>query len=142
MSISWSSNLEPVQLNDLLERLESAFGEDEPFAGRELAPEEVEVLQRVFADGGHQLYLQDQVNRQIIRDYLINAVMLGFVAEQDLARIAPQLMSREGRAALSLQMLMTAVEQAGELVSGTALPHLRPLKPRTGRPPYIKLIES
>jgi hypothetical protein len=142
MSISWSSNLEPVQLNDLLERLESAFGEEAPFAGRELASEEVEVLQRVFADSGHQLYLQDQVNRQIIRDYLINAVMLGYVSEQDLSRIEPQMTSREGRAALSLQMLMTAVEQAGELVTGTALPHLKPLKPGSGRPPYIKLIET
>lgn len=142
MAISWSSNLEPVQLNDLLERLESAFGDEAPFAGRELASDEVEVLQQVFADSGYQLYLQDQVNRQIIRDYLINAVMLGYVSEQDLSVITPQMTSREGRAALSLQMLMSAVEQAGELVAGTALPHLKPLKPEAGRPPYIKLIES
>ena len=36
MAINWSNNLEPVQLNDLLERLEGAFGEEEPFAGRDL----------------------------------------------------------------------------------------------------------
>lgn len=142
MSISWSSKLEPVQLNDLLERLESAFGDEAPFAGRELASAEVEVLQQVFADSGYQLYLQDQVNRQIIRDYLINAVMLGYLSEQDLSRISPQITSREGRAALSLQMLMSSVEQAGELVTGSALPHLKPLKPASGRPPYIKLIDS
>lgn len=134
--------MEPVQLNDLLERLESAFGEEAPFAGRELAAEEVAALQRVFADSGYQLYLQDQVNRQIIRDYLINAVMLGIVSEQEVSRLAPQMTSREGRAALSLQMLMTAIEQAGELVTGAELPHLKPLKPENGRPPYIKLIEN
>lgn len=142
MAINWSNNLEPVQLNDLLERLEGAFGEEEPFAGRDLSVDEVEALQKVFADGGHQRYLQDQVNRQIIRDYLINAVMLGYVSAQDLVNLAPQMATREGRAALSLQMLMLGVDQAAEIVAGTPLAHLKPLKPEGERPSYIKLIEK
>lgn len=131
-----------IQLDRLLERLERAFGEESPFAGRDLAAEEVAALQRVFADEGYQVYLQDQVNRQIIRDYLINAVMLGYIPEQELARIAPQMTSPEGRASLSLHMLMTAVEQAGELLAGPAPDSLKRLKAERERPSHLKLIDK
>lgn len=134
--------MKQLELNRLVERLERAFGQEPPFAGRNLEADEVALLQRVFGDNGHQLYLQDQVNRQIIRDYLINAVMLGYIAEQDLPALGPQMSSREGRAALSLQMLMSAVEQAGELVAGAAPAHLNRLRPPAERPSHIKLIEK
>jgi chemotaxis protein CheY-P-specific phosphatase CheC len=134
--------VEQLQLDQLVARLEGAFGEEPPFSSRELEAGDLEVLKRVFGDEGYQVYLQDQVNRQIIRDYLVNAVMLGYVPEQDLADIRQQMMSHEGRAALSLDMLMSAVEQAGDVVAGAAAARLTRLKSATERPPYIKLIDS
>jgi hypothetical protein len=142
VSSKWSSDLKDIPLDRLLERLERAFGEELSFAGRDLAAEEVAALQRVFADEGYQVYLQDQVNRQIIRDYLINAVMLGYIPEQELERIAPWMTSAEGRATLSLHMLMSAVEQAGELVAGAAPEPLRRLKADSERAPHLKLIDN
>lgn len=134
--------MEHIQLDQLAKRLEGAFGDATPFTARELAQEDIDVLQRIFEDDGYQVYLQDQVNRQIIKDYLLNAVILGYVPEQELAGIAQQMTSREGRASLSLQMLMSSVDQADELIARADSRPLSRLKSDTGRPPYIKLIES
>lgn len=142
VTTGWSNTLEQIQLDQLAKRLEGSFGDATPFSARELAQEDIDVLQRVFEDDGYRVYLQDQVNRQIIKDYLMNAVILGYVPEQELTGIAEQMTSREGRASLSLQMLMSGVDQAGELISRVDSRPLSRLKPETERPSYIKLIES
>ena len=134
--------MEQLQLDRLVERLEGAFGEELPFSSGELSQEQVEVLRQVFGDDGYQSYLQDQVNRQIIRDFTVNAVMLGFLAEQSVSGISRQVASREGRAALSLHMLMSSVEQAAQLMAPQEPEQLRRLKPGLKLPPYIKLIHS
>jgi hypothetical protein len=82
--------LEQLQLDRLVERLEGAFGEELPFSAGELSQGQVEVLRQVFGDDGYQSYLQDQVNRQIIRDFTVNAVMLGFLPEQSVSGISRQ----------------------------------------------------
>ena len=134
--------MEQLQLDRLVERLEGAFGEELPFSSGELSQGQVEVLRQVFGDDGYQSYLQDQVNRQIIRDFTVNAVMLGFLAEQSVSGISRQVASREGRAALSLHMLMSSVEQAAQLMAPQEPEQLRRLKPGLKLPPYIKLIHS
>ena len=134
--------MEQLQLDRLVERLEGAFGEELPFSSGELSQGQVEVLRQVFGDDGYQSYLQDQVNRQIIRDFTVNAVMLGFLPEQSVSGIARQIASREGRAALSLHMLMSSVEQAAELMAPQEPEQLSRLKPGLKLPPYIKLIHS
>jgi len=134
--------LEQLQLDRLVERLEGAFGEELPFSSGELSQGQVEVLRQVFGDDGYQSYLQDQVNRQIIRDFTVNAVMLGFLPEQSVAGISRQVASKEGRAALSLHMLMSSVEQAAELMAPQEPEQLSRLKPGLKMPHYIKLIHS
>ena len=134
--------MEQLRLDRLVERLEGAFGEELPFSSGELSQGQVEVLRQVFGDDGYQSYLQDQVNRQIIRDFTVNAVMLGFLAEQSVSGISRQVASREGRAALSLHMLMSSVEQAAQLMAPQEPEQLRRLKPGLKLPPYIKLIHS
>ncbi len=134
--------MEQLHLDRLVEHLETAFGAELPFSAGELSSGQVEVLQQVFGDDGYHSYLQDQVNRQIIRDFLVNAVLLGFLQEQEISGIAGQIDTREGRAALSLHMLMSSVEQAAELVSAAEPAQLRKLKPGLQLPPYIKLIQS
>lgn len=134
--------MEQVHLDHLVEQLEHAFGEELPFSGADLSLGQIDALTEVFGDEGYQAYLQDQVNRQIIRDFLVNAVMLGFLPEQSIAGVATQVSTREGRAALSLHMLMSSVEQAAELVSVSEPEQLSALKPGSERPPYIKLIQS
>ena len=134
--------MEQLQLDRLVERLEGAFGEELPFSSGELSQGQVEVLRQVFGDDGYQSYLQDQVNRQIIRDFTVNAVMLGFLPEQSVSGIARQIASREGRAALSLHMLMSSVEQAAELMAPQEPEQLSRLKPGLKLPSYIKLIHS
>jgi hypothetical protein len=134
--------LEQLHLDRLVEHLESAFGAELPFSSGKLSLGQVDVLQQVFGDEGYQCYLQDQVNRQIIRDFLVNAVLLGFLQEPEIAGITGQMSTREGRAALSLHMLMSSVEQAAELVSVVEPAQLNKLKPGLQLPPYIKLIQS
>lgn len=134
--------MEQLQLDRLVERLDGAFGEELPFSSGELSQGQVEVLRQVFGDDGYQSYLQDQVNRQIIRDFTVNAVMLGFLPEQSVSGLSRQVASREGRAALSLHMLMSSVEQAAELMAPQEPEQLSRLKPGLKLPPYIKLIHS
>jgi len=134
--------LEQLQLDRLVEQLDGAFGEDLPFSSAELSQGQIDTLKQVFGDHGYQGYLQDQVNRQIIRDFLLNAVMLGFITESCVDGISQQIATREGRAALSLHMLMSSVEQAAELVSQKESEPLEKLGPESKRPPYIKLIQS
>ena len=62
-----------MRLDTLVQQIETAFGETPPFTSEGLAEADRDVLLRVFGDQGYQVYLQDQVNRQIIRDYLTNA---------------------------------------------------------------------
>jgi hypothetical protein len=96
----------------------------------------------VFGDDGFQGYLQDQVNRQIIRDYLTNAVLLGFLCEEGLAALMEKVASSEGRAAMSLHMLMSSVESASELLSNGGAQLLQPLVPVPGSTPHMKLVPS
>ena len=134
--------MEQLQLDRLVEQLDGAFGEELPFSSGELSVGQVEALTEVFGDHGYQGYLQDQVNRQIIRDFLVNAVMLGFLSQASIEGIAGQVATREGRAALSLHMLMSSVEQAAELVAPGESGRLEALNPAAKRPSYIKLIQS
>lgn len=131
-----------MQLEQLVERIESAFGEDPSLAGEEISAQDRAALNRVFAQGGYQGYLQDQVNRQIIRDYLTNAVILGHVSEQGLEQIGEQAASREGRSSLSLHMLMSSVEEAGELLTRGVPSRLEKLEPGPDSPPHMRLIRS
>ena len=137
-----TNGVNQLQLNQIVEHIDHAFGEELPFSGRELNGQDREALKRVFGDDGYQAYLQDQVNRQIIRDYLTNAVVLGYVPEQTITGFASQLGTCEERAALSLHMLMCAVEQAGELLAIDANQQLKILKPKRGAPPVMTLIQS
>ena len=134
--------MEHLHLDRLVEQLEAAFGEELPFSSVDLSLGQVDVLQQVFGDEGYQAYLQDQVNRQIIRDFLVNAVLLGFLPQQALVDIAGQVGTRESRASLSLHMLMSSVEQAAELFTAAEPDRLSKLKPGLQLPPYIKLIQS
>ena len=134
--------MEQLQLDRLVQHLEGAFGEEMPFSSGELSLGQVDVLRQVFGDHGYQSYLQDQVNRQIIRDFTINAVQLGFLPEHGVGLISRQVATREGRAALSLNMLMSSVEQAAELLAQQEPEQLSMLKPGLKLPPYIKLIHS
>ena len=131
-----------MHLDKIVERIDRAFGEAPAFPDHPVAGPDIEALGRVFGDEGFQGYLQDQVNRQIIRDYLTNAVLLGFLCEEGLAALMGQVASSEGRAALSLHMLMSSVESAGELLSNGGAQLLQPLVPEPGSPPHMKLVPS
>ncbi|WP_116368485.1 hypothetical protein [Parahaliea mediterranea] len=134
--------MDSVQLNQLADRIDSAFGGDMPFTDRALSESDIDTLNRVFADAGYQRYLQDQVNRQIIRDYLTNAVLLNVIGSEELTRLTEHAASTEGRSELSLYMLMNSVEQAGHLPIGAQPEPLQPLDGRPGGPPHLNLIRS
>jgi len=131
-----------LQLNEIVQRIDDAFGESLPFTSGRLDDADREVLRRVFGDAGYQDYLQDQMCRQIIRDYLTNAVMLGYLSEQDLRGLQAMVASRETRAALSLHMLMSSVEEAGELLSRGVPERLELLEVGPDSPPHIHLVHS
>lgn len=131
-----------MQLEQLVERIESVFGDDTSGPWSEVTPEDQSALSRVFGEEGFQCYLQDQVNRQIIRDYLTNAVVLGHIGEPELEQIGRQAASEEGRSVLSLHMLMSSVEEAGELLARGVPEQLERLKPGSDSPPHMHLIRS
>ena len=131
-----------MQLEKLVAHIDQVLGEELPVTGEPLAEPERETLQRIISGDSFQDYLQDQVCRQIIRDYLTNAVVLGYVPEADLEALGGELDSPQARAAMSLHMLMSAVEEAPELLAGGVPPQLEPLKPEGDPPPNIHLVRN
>ena len=131
-----------MHLDQIVSHIDRAFGEELPFSDQSLQDSDREVLGRIFGDRGYQRYLQDQVNRQIIRDYLANAVVLGHLPEQALDGLAQYIASREGRSALALHMLMSSVEQAAELAAHDSGDVLKPLTSESESSPYIRLVHS
>ena len=125
-----------MQLDDIVDWIDGKFGDSTP----RVTASDMDRLQKILGGSGYQSYLQDQVNRQIIRDYLLNAVVLGVISEEDLQVMAPQLEDEEGRATMALYMLMSSVEDARELPAITGdMVQLKPLNPELEPPPYIKL---
>ena len=123
-----------MQLDEIHSRINQAFGEELPIARRALQATDRAVVEKVFLDEVYQQFLQDQVNRQIIRDYLINAIMLGYLEADRLEGLASQVATIEGRSALSLHMLMSSVEEAGSLPGACIPASLRPLTPQRPDP--------
>lgn len=100
-----------MHIEEIVNWIESAFGE-------QLTPDGAagsEDVQRVMKGEEYQDYLQDLINRQIIRDYLTNAVLQGVIGDGGLPAFAPQIATQAGRAALALHMLMSSVEEAPHL---------------------------
>jgi hypothetical protein len=131
--------IEPLHLDEIVNWIDGAFGEVSPRPHHA----DVETLRGIFGDQGYQRYLQDQVNRQIIRDYLTNAVVLGVITAGGLAAFASQVVSEDGRATLALYMLMSSVEEAKDLpaINGD-IEVLKQLKPAPGIHPHIKLVPN
>ncbi len=100
-----------MHIEEIVNWIEKAFGEQPPLEGAEHS----EDVRRAMKGEEYQDYLQDLINRQIIRDYLTNAVLLGVISEGGLTAFAPQIATQEGRAALALHMLMSSVEEAPHL---------------------------
>lgn len=100
-------------------------------------------LEGALGSDGYQRFLRDQVNRQIIRDYLTNALVLGVITEGALAAFATDLATEEGRSVLSLYMLMSSVEEARDLPVGHGdVVSLKPLRPEEGDRSHIKLVPN
>jgi hypothetical protein len=129
-----------LHLDEIIDWINGTFGQVTPDA--EFSAD-METLKNIFGDGGYQRYLQDQVNRQIIRDYLINAMVLEIISEGGLPAFAAQISSEEGRATMALYMLMSSVEDAQDLpaINGD-IEVLKPLEPAAEPPSYIKLVPS
>ena len=128
-----------MHLDEIVDWIDGVFGEASPTP----ASADIEILKRVFGDQGYQRYLQDQVNRQIIRDYLTNAVVLGVITQGGLAAFASQIVTEEGRAILALYMLMSSVEDAKDLPAlNGELEVLKPLKVVPEPPRHIKLVPN
>jgi len=125
-----------LHLDEIIGWIDGAFGEAAP----EKHTADVETLRDILGDTGYQRYLQDQVNRQIIRDYLINAMVLGVITEGGLPAFAAQISSEEGRATMALYMLMSSVEDARDLPALNA--RIEPLRPVTDPHPHIKLVPN
>lgn len=134
--------MDQLQIDNIVRRIDRSFGEELPFIARALSETDIEVLHRIFGDEGYQKYLDDQANRQIIRVYLTNAIILGFIPESRIDAYAHQVETSEGRAALSLHMLMSSVEEAGNLPVDPEPEELKSLRPDPDSPPHLRIIIS
>lgn len=130
-----------MHLDEITNWIDGAFGEQMPATGES----QKQALQSALGDDGYQRHMRDEINRQIIRDYLTNAVVLGVISECGLAAFAPELETEEGRAVLSLYMLMSSVEEACDLPlsGGGQVISLEPLvSPQPGDRSHIKLVPN
>lgn len=132
--------MKQLHLDKVIERIEHAFGEELPVTDQSLSDVDSEALDKVFRRPAYYSYMQDQVNRQIIRDYLVNAVMLGCITDENFAALSRQAVSCEGRSSLSLHMLMKSVEAANEIPPESDPTGLKPLRPEPGAPPHMVVV--
>ncbi|MFT4613120.1 MAG: hypothetical protein ACI9NT_000256 [Bacteroidia bacterium] len=124
-----------LHLDEIAQWIDGAFGQSVP-DGR---PDRLEASN----DEHYQQYFRDQVNRQIIRDYLTNALVLGVITEAALPAFAADLATEEGRAILSLYMLMSSVEEAQDLPLGHGeAVSLKPMTAKSADRSHIKLVPS
>jgi hypothetical protein len=129
-----------VQLDEITAWIDRAFGAEQAVQNQPASPPDEDALRELLGREGFQRYMRDQANRQIIRDYLTNAVVLGVIPEGGLAAFAQPLRSEDGRATLALYMLMSAVEDAAELPPACNDSEIRPLEPEAGDRSHIKLV--
>ncbi len=127
-----------MQLDNIAARVDRAFGDELPYLDRPLREPEHATLTGLLLESSYQLYLQDQVSRRIIRDYLVNAVVMGILAEEDMSGFDRHLATEEGRAVLSLHMLMCSVGDAGALADMASRTMLKPFK--LPSPPPVSLV--
>jgi hypothetical protein len=132
--------VEQLHIDEVLRCIEGWF-DDGPEATA-VAPNarELQLLRRVFGEKGYGRYLNDQVNRQIIRDYLLNALVLRVITEAELQAIARRAGTAQARAWLSLQMVVNSVEAADQLLCETALDSLQVLEAVPGSPPQLVIV--
>ena len=131
-----------LQLNEIVQRIEGCFGDELPLTGQAVGKSEQEVLDRLLKDEGYQAHLQDQHNRQTIRDYLVNAVVSGGITDENFSALSQLAQSIEGRSSLSLYMLMSSVYAANELLPEIDLNGLRQMRPLAGSPPHMVIVGS
>jgi hypothetical protein len=129
-----------LQLNELVHRIEGCFGEELPVTGEPMSPVEQEVLDRLIQGEAYQAHAQDQFNRQVIRDYLVNAVVLGAITDENFSALSKLAQSIEGRASLSLYMLMSSVDAANDLLPDIGLEDLKELRPESGSRPHMVIV--
>jgi hypothetical protein len=129
-----------LQLNELVHRIEGCFGEELPVTGEPMSPVEQEILDRLIQGEAYQAHAQDKFNRQVIRDYLVNAVVLGAITDENFSALSKLAQSIEGRSSLSLYMLMSSVDAANELLPDIGLEDLRELRPEPGSRPHMVIV--
>jgi hypothetical protein len=131
-----------LQLNELVHRIEDSFGKELPMTGNPVSPVEQEILDRLVRDEAYQAHVQDQFNRQVIRDYLVNAVVLGAITDEHFSVLSKLAQSIEGRSSLSLYMLMSSVDAANELLPDVNVEGLKELRPQPGSPPHMVIVSG
>ena len=131
-----------LHMNEVVQRIEHLFGEDQPFTDSSLSETDSEVVARVFQQDACQAYIEDQLSRRIIRDYLVNAVMLGCISDAKFSALSKQADTSEGRSVLSLHMLMNSVEAANDIPAETGWDALTELRPMPGAPPHMEIVSS
>ena len=131
-----------VQLDKIAARIEQSFGGNLPMTAHKLSDSDDEMFRRVLTDPVYQTYLQDQVNRQIIRDYLVNAVLFGYISDERFTELSQLASTSEGRSSLSLHMLMSSVETANDILPQTAQESLRSMRPVASSRPHMVLVRS
>lgn len=131
-----------LQLNEIAQRIESCFGDQLPLTSETMDEYAQGVLDRLLKDETYQAHQQDQFNRQIIRDYLVNAVVLGSITDENFSALSQLAQSIEGRSSLSLYMLMFSVDAANELLPEIDQKGLRKMRPLAGSPPHMVIVGS
>jgi hypothetical protein len=129
-----------LQLNELVHRIEGCFGEELPVTGEPMSPVEQEILDRLIQGEAYRAHAQDQFNRQVIRDYLVNAVVLGAITDENFSALSKLAQSIEGRSSLSLYMLMSSVDAANDLLPDIGLEDLKELRPEAGSRPHMVIV--
>ena len=107
----------------------TTYGEEVKFGGGKVIRDGMGQSQATRAEGA-------------VDTVITNAVILDLLTEEELASFGEQVSTEQGRAQLSLHMLMSSVEEAPNLAAESQAPALAPLKPSPASPPHMKLVPN
>ena len=127
-----------MQLDKIANQITVALGNDLPFMDREPSGAERECLDGVFGDSGFQAYMEDQINRRMITDYLMNAMLQGYIDHFQLAHVLEYCRTPEDRVGVAIQMLMASVTEASSIVESVL--DIQEIEQPTPTRPALKVV--
>ena len=108
-------------LNAVSEKIDEAFGRPPAFTSQPLSQADISVLDRIFGDVGYAVYADDEINRSVIKNFLINALLQGHLEDEGLELALAAVATPQHRSEMALKMIVHGIGDAEALVRQAAV---------------------